>query len=81
MSPRNAQSIRRLSGGRSPPKIISTRQMARSPRHSKDKYSDGRLSAADRRKREKQLREMWSGKIKEGRAYDGNTSSRSISSD
>ena len=81
MSPRNAQSIRRLSGGRSPPKITSTRQMARSPRHSKDKYSDGRLSAADRRKREKQLREMWSGKIKEGRAYDGNTSSRSISSD
>ena len=81
VSPRNAQSIRRLSGDRSSPKNVSTRQVSRSPRQRQDKYSDGRLSAADRRKREKQLREMWSGKIKEGRAYDGNTSSTSMSRD
>ena len=81
VSPRNAQSIRRLSGDRSSPKNVSTRQVSRSPSKGRTKYSDGRLSAADRRKREKQLREMWSGKIKEGRAYDGNTSSTSMSRD
>ena len=66
ISPRNARNARRLSGDRraSPSGSPSSTSFTRSKR-------DGRLSAAERRKREKQLKEMWSGKIKEGKAYNG----------
>jgi hypothetical protein len=66
ISPRNAQSARRLYSNRkkSPNGSVSS-PLARNNR------SDGKLSAADRRKREKQLKEMWSGKMKQGKAYDG----------